>query len=695
VKRSLEKDRRARVSDIGVARFVMAETFVAIWVVHDRHVGLKGQFDDEDTATSDPVCDLSSQPVITSRGVAAGGHGFGAVGPYEKLEGRIEFALDPADRHNRGITDLTFAPKGADGRVHFSSDLYVLRPVDPAKGNSVLLFEVANRGNHGQFDMFNGDGGTDPNRADFFGDALLLRDGYTIVWVGWEFDLPPGRLGLDPPVAVIPPGTRVDPLSVDIIVNARVNETPLIDEPVRPPAVYPPVDSMSADDTLTVRDLFWNAPTAIPRARWRWVVGAGAPPRIELDGGFDPGRWYRVTYRAGNPVVGGVGFAAIRDAASAFRHRTDLPVRGRTTMAYGNSQTGRFLRQFLYEGFNADENDRRVFDAVWSHIAGAARGGYNTRFSTPAHGDMFRPTEFPFTDADQIDVTGARGGLQSRYRPDQRPKVFCTNTPVEYWAGGRAAALIHTSIDGSRDVAPPDNVRVYYLSGTQHLVGPFPPVRTPPADAGVQTRARARFDGQEVSNPTPQRNVMRALLRALHDWVQDGTLPPPSEYPRLSDHTLVPIAQVTFPALPGVADPRRIPGPARIIDGKVTPLPHLVPQVDGDGNDLAGIHDPEAAVPLATTTGWNFRREGVGNPADIYQTLGAYIPFAPTRAARDARGDPRLSIEERYRDRDDYVARVRAAATKLIQRRLMLQEDLEPVVRCAGAHWDFATRERP
>jgi alpha/beta hydrolase family protein len=196
---------------------------------------------------------------------------------------------------------------------------------------------------------------------------------------------------------VIPPGTNVDPLSVDIIVNARVTRTTLVDEPVRPPAVYPPVDVASASDTLTVRTLYWDEPAAIPRAQWRWVLGAGAPPRIELDGGFDPGRWYRVTYRAANPVVGGVGFAAIRDAASAFRHRTDLPVRGRTTMVYGNSQTGRFLRQFLYEGFNADEHDQRVFDAVWPHIAGAARGGYNTRFSTPAHGDMFRPTAFPFT----------------------------------------------------------------------------------------------------------------------------------------------------------------------------------------------------------------------------------------------------------------------------------------------------------
>jgi len=636
--------------------------------------------------------------VITSQGIVAGGHEFGTTGAYEKLQGRIEFALDPADPHNRGITDIAFAPKGPDGRVHFSSDLYVLRPVNQVKSNGVLLFEVANRGNFGGasglFGMFNGGDGTDPDKPEYFGDALLLRDGYTMVWVGWEFDLPPGGLRLDPPDAVIPPGTTIDPLSVDVIVNARVTQTTLVDEPARPPVVYPPVDVTSPTDMLTVRNLYWDEPIAIPRARWRWVLPDGAPPRIELDGGFDPGRWYRVTYHAAHPVVGGVGLAAIRDAASAFRYRTDVPVRGRTTMAYGNSQTGRFLRLFLYEGFNADEHDRRVFDAVWSHIAGAARAGYNRRFATPAHGDTFRPTEFPFTDADEPDVNGARDGLQSRYRSDQRPKAFYTNTPVEYWGGGRAAALIHTSVDGTRDQTPPDNVRIYYLSGTQHLVGPFPPVRTPPADGTVEARARARFDGQELSNPTPQRNVMRALLRALHGWVVEGVAPPPNQYPRLSDHTLVSIAQVAFPALPGVADPRRIVGPGRLTGGKLAPLPHLVPQVDHDGNDIAGIRDPEAAVPLATTTGWNFRREGVGNPADIYQTLGAYVPFAVTRADRESMGDPRLSIEERYRDREDYVARVRTAATDLVRKRFMLEEDLEPVLERASAHWDFATRGR-
>jgi len=232
---------------------------------------------------------------------------------------------------------------------------------------------------------------------------------------------------------------------------------------------------------------------------------------------------------------------------------------------------------------------------------------------------------------------------------------------------------------------------MYFLPGTQHLVAPFPPERTTEAGA---VNVNARSDGQQLSNPTPQDNVMRGLLRALHQWVADATLPPPSSYPRLDDGTLVSVGKVKFPALSGVADPRTIVGPGRVINETVIALPFLVPQVDRDGNDIAGIHDPESAVPLATTTGWNFRREVVGNSSDIYQTLGSYIPFA-SRAVGAAIHDPRLPIEERYSGRDDYLGRIRAAATDLIKRRYMLEEDLNRVLERASRHWDFATRPQP
>ena len=297
---------------------------------------------------------------------------------------------------------------------------------------------------------------------------------------------------------------------------------------------------------------------------------------------------------------------------------------------------------------------------------------------------MFAPTQFPFADADETDVDGGRGGLQSRYRPDQRPKVFYTNTPVEYWGGGRAAALIHTSVDGVRDLTIPDNVRIYLLAGAQHLPFPFPP------DRRVVPRANGINAGQQLSNPLPQKDIMRALLRALHFWASEDVAPPASQYPRLSDKTLVTVPQVRFPALPGVADPRTIVGPGRRIDGTVVPLPFLVPQVDGDGNELAGIRDPELAVPLATFTGWNFRAARVGNPDDIHQILGSYIPFPRTRDDGRQRGDPRRSIAERYRSVDDYMSRIAKATDDLIRQRFVLPDDRDAVLERARAHWAFA-----
>lgn len=629
--------------------------------------------------------------VITSRVVVADGQAFGGRGAYERLIGRIEFALDPGHPQNRRIVDLEYAPRGTDGRVHFSSDLYVLRPVDPEKGNGVLLFELVNRGNKGMLPRFNRDAArsVDPATPADFGDGLLMREGYTLVFVGWELGLSAPQLGLSSPPVKLPPGSAIAPIDVDVIVNAPTIETPLVDEPARPPVIYPPADMASPTDRLIVRDMFWDDAVVISRDRWRFAVGANGIPRLHLDEGFEPGRVYRVTYRPSHPVVAGAGLAAIRDAAAAFRYRADLPVRGQAAYVFGISQTGRLLRQFLYDGFNVDERERRVFDAAWVHIAGAARGSFNERFATPSQGDMFTPTRFPFADVDAVDRDGARGRLLSRYRRDQRPKVFYTNTPVEYWGGGRAAALTHVSVDGTRDLVLPDDARMYLLAGTQHSAGAFPPATSlPSGTSGVAARAVL---GQELENPTPQITVMRALLRALHEWASAGTPPPSSRYPRLDDGTLVRIDDVAFPHLNGVADPRRIVGPGRRISGKVMPLPHLVPQVDVDGNDVAGVHDPEAAVPLATTTGWNFRNPKAGNPRDIFQTLGAYIPFAPTRALRESKGDPRRSLEERYHGEADYVERVRAAARTLIDGRYMLEEDLDAVVQRAKRHWSYAT----
>jgi hypothetical protein len=604
---------------------------------------------------------------ITTRGTVANGQAFGAAGPYQRLSGTIEFALDPKDLHNARIVDLDRAPRASDGRVHFTSDLYVLQPVDASKGNGVILVEVVNRGRKGLLGTFDGAAPSNaPATSTELGDGFLLREGYTLVFVGWEFDVAPPLMHLDAPPASGVSGR----ISVRFTLNEHAADATLNDA-----REYSPVNPDDPSSSLTVRRLFWDTPSPIARTKWHFVRPQSGAPAIVLDGGFEPGLQYELTYNATGARVVGAGMAAIRDVASAFRYRTDLPVHGRTAYAFGVSQDGRFLREFLYDGFNVDEHGRRAFDAVWAHIAGAARGSFNERFGEPVSEAPFVPTKFPFSDEDET-LDGQHDGLLAAYTPEQRPKIFYTNTPVEYWGGGRAAALIHTSPDGRRDLTPPDDVRIYLLSSTEHGPAPFPPPR--------------RF-GQELLNPVPQREVMRALLRALHQWTANGVVPPPSRYPRLSDGTLVPATQVRFPAIPGVADPRTIVGPALVRNGRVEKLPFLVPQVDADGNDIAGIRVPDVSVPVATNTGWNFRANTVGNPQNIYYLLGSYIPFAATRAERERRHDPRPSIEERYRGRDDYLQKLRTAAEALVRERYMLEEDIDSVIKRGEAQWDFVT----
>ena len=603
---------------------------------------------------------------IANRTVVAGSQAFGQVGPYEKLTGTIEFALDPADKHNSRVVDLEHAARAADGRVHFSADLYVLRPVDAQKGNGALLFEIANRGRKGLLGRFNrGAGGSqDPMAAADFGDGFLMKEGYTLVWVGWQFDVQPPFVRIEAPAADVQGRVRYS-----FIVDAKQTDTSPADLPA-----YPPLDLNDRTASLTVRDRFWGTPTRINREKWRFNV-QNSRVHIVLDEGFEPGRLYEIDYPAGGAKVAGVGMAAVRDAASAFRYRTDLPIRGRTAYIFGASQSGRFLRQFLHDGFNADEEDRRVFDLVWPHIAGAGQGSFNERFAAPGY-NTFSATQYPFTDLAQAGPRGERDGILAAYRPNQVPKVIYTNTSVEYWGLGRSAALTHLTPDGTRDADLPENVRIYHLAGTQHGEAAFPP--TPGT-------------GQALGNPMPQGNVMRAILRAAYQWVESGTRPPDSRHASLRDQTLVPLKAIGFPAIPGVGDPRTIEGPGHLDEGHFAALPFLVPKVDADGNEVAGIRVPELVVPLATTTGWNFRAERVGNPTTLYALLGSYVPFARTKAEREARRDPRLSVEERYRDRDDYLGRIRTAAASLVKDRFLLQEDIEDVVQRATRHWAYAT----
>ena len=602
---------------------------------------------------------------IATRSDVANGAAFGSTGPYEQLVGKIYFAVDPDNAHNKFIVDLDKASRNSAGRVEMSADLSILKPKDATKGNGVALLDVVSRGRKTVLTGLNRAQGND------LGDGLLMRMGYTVIWVGWEFDVPRqnGIIRID-----VPSATGVTGIARATFVPTTRSATAQVGDL----AAYSTSDPASSQNALTVRDGATGKPTTIPRNKWSLAGNT-----VTLEGNFEPGRTYELSYVAANPPVAGLGFAAVRDTAAWVKYAPDAIVSVKQVLGFGASQSGRFLRNFLYLGFNADENNRQVFDAVMAHIAGASRIDLSNRWATPTGLGQFSATSFPFADVAQRDpLTGIEEGALDNARAKAfKPKIFYTNTGVEYWGGGRSAALIHTAPDGKTDLNLPDNERVYFLTGSQHGPAAFPP-------------AAAR-NGQQQENPNAYWFVMRALLVAMDKWMREGVAPPPSQYPRLQDNTLVKASDVQFPAIPGVASPKSLPPALRSAnpllkeDGAGLALPFLVPQTDKDGIELAGIRLPDIQVPLATYTGWNFRNASLGGSDQLYPLLGSYIPFPRTREQREQSKDPRASISERYPSRDVYLQLVTKVGNKLVAERYLLPDDLQPIVKRAGDHWDL------
>lgn len=594
---------------------------------------------------------------------------------YEKIAGTVHFTVDPKHPRNAVVVDLDKAPQTAEGRVEFSADLYIIRPKDPARGNGSVLVEVSNRGGRGAIRQFNRGGPSpDPESDADLGDKFLLRFGFTVAWIGWEFDVAagPDRMRINVPVATEGGKPITGVVRAVFTAGTRTTETTLRDL-----GRYDAVDPDGPDSRLTVRSSFLGMGELIARDRWRLKGHT-----VALDGGFEPGYTYEIAYRVANPPVAGLGFVAMRDVATWLKHDRRDVGSIRYAIAYGSSQSGRFLRDFMYQGFNSDEQDRQVFDGVMAHIAGASRIDLNARWSKPVGLSVHSATAFPFADASLRDpVSGATEGLLENPRARRhQPKVFYTNTPVEYWGTGRVAALVHTSPDGAADLPVPDNVRVYFLAGTQHAPGRFPATVT---------------NGQQADNPVEYGWVLRALLLAMHRWVSAGTAPPPSAYPTLSDGTLVKASSIAFPAIPGVASPSGLSAGPRVANpllagggGGGAPLPLLVPAVDEDGNERAGIRLPDVAMPLATYTGWNFRNASIGAPGELVSLLGSSIPFPATRATRESAKDPRRSIEERYETREAYLAKVEQAADALVLRGYLLIDDVPRILQRSTDMWD-------
>ena len=637
---------------------------------------------------------------IERREVVLGGRAFGAAGAYEKLVGKVDFAFDPSFPANEVIVDLKLAPRNADGRVEASSDFYMLKPIDPRKGNGRLFYEVGNRGGKSILPTFQKAAGSpDPTTDSEFGDGALMRQGFVLLWMGWQWDVPerPGIMRMQMPVATNGGSPITGLVRGNFILNERAHTAPLAD---RNHLAYAVLDPSSADSVMTVRDEPTMRGEVIPRSRWHFVDG----DKVALDGDFEPGRIYDVVYRSKDPRVIGCGLAGTRDLISFLKYDTSPanPAPGlRVAIGWGVSQSGRFLRHFLYQGFNGDEQGRRVFDGVFDQVGGSGRGSFNHRFGQASRDALqffnilFPVDLFPFTDAPETDPeTGIVDSLLGRAdRSQTAPKLFHLLTNSEYF--NRAGSLVHTDPTGTKDADLPANTRVYMIASAPHGPGPFPPASNHSGD----------LVGRAALNPLDYRPVVRALFRALDRWVVDDVNPPPSAYPRLSDGTLTQPDRTGWPAIPGYQLPQQPlrafhldygpEWPKGIISveppevGK--PFVVRVPAVDADGNGRSGIRLPDIAVPLATQAGWNYRDRSIGAPERLAGEIGSYIPFARTRGDRERANDPRLSIEERYRNRDEYVGRFAASALDLVRRGYLLSEDVADLLQHATDHYDWAT----
>jgi hypothetical protein len=626
----------------------------------------------------------------------AEGRDFGDVGPYVRIHGVARGELDPAAPQNAAIIDLDKAERNARGMIEYELDLFILRPADPGRGSGTLVYDVTNRGRKvilGRLDEApsgtnTGDANTnDPRSARDAGLGFTLGRGYTLVWSGWDWSAPRANNGMTArlPLALENSEPMVRRIRHEFHIGTR--------SPGKGDVVtlsYPAGSTDTRPALLTVRDRESDARTEIPPDSWEFVDARTIRllPQGTL---FAPYRIYELWYEATGSRVIGIGFAAVRDLVSFLRYEranrdgttnpliaAENPAAGSGiahALGFGVSQSGRFLRHFLELGMNEDGHGRRVFDGVLTHVAGAGKTFANHSFAMPGrtatqHEDRLYPENwFPFGNAVATDPFSGRRGALLHGRPTD-PLMIEVNTSTEYWQKG--ASLVHTDPAGAQDAALPPGARVYMIAGTQHGGGPG---TDPSPGPCVNPR-----------NPHSASPALRALLVALEAWVKDGVAPPDSRVPRIADGTLVDSANVTMPAVPGFATPpeaNRITAPVDWVDppaGVDNFYSTRVCAVDADGNEIAGIRLPPIAVPLGTYTGWNVYR---AQPCELCDRDGSLIPFARTRGERDAAGDPRPSLEERYERRDAYVAQVRAAAAALVAARLLLPSDAETYVRNA------------
>jgi hypothetical protein len=628
---------------------------------------------------------------IVSRHDIADGALFGATGAYEEIDARAYFADDPAAPANAAVVDLGLAPRNAAGLVESSADVEIIRPKNPARANGTLLVEIPNRGGRGMPYYF-----MQATAANPQGDGFLLKHGYTLAWIGWEWDIPadPKRFHLTAPIATQNGAPITGLVRSDFAPDHPVSEFQIGHRGMTP---YPIANENDPRTVLTVRDSLAGPRRTLPRKSWRfarWVDGKYVPDPeyVAMSSGFTTGHIYELVYVAKDPVVTGLGFTAVRDVVSYLKHDPHTLAPVRRAIGFGISQSGRFLRHALYQGFNSDENGALVFDGIFADVAGAGRGSFNHRFAQPSRdgpsfSSFFYPTDlFPFTDASEHDPFGGPddGLLTHSGALTSGVKIVYTFGSYEYWS--RGVSLTHTTADGTQDVALPPNVRFYAIAGTQHVPG-----------------LPSRHDDSAVNptNPNDPIWAFRAQLVALDRWITSGTEPPPSRYPTIKNGTLVKLSDIRFPEIPGVTLPSTFHhefaldfGPDYAAHGIVSIEPPEVggeygvrlPQVDLDGNEEGGILLPDIAVPLGTYTGWNQRNPETGFPRELVDFTGSFIAFRVPKTTGPV-DDPRPSILDRYADRAEYLAKYGAAAQRLADAGYLLPEDLPALQLRAEALW--------
>lgn len=642
-----------------------------------------------------------------------GSTSFGNVGAYEQIDGVAFGELDPRDPLNAVIQDIALAPRNARGNIEYSTTVSILKPVDESRGNHTMLFEIVNRGNKLDPGFYNV-GVTAANPA---GDGFLEKQGFTLVWGGWQADLvaPPGvsLVTMSAPTAHNPGGTTITGVvRSEFIVNApRSTQNILADSSSNTPG-YPTVSLDNSHDTLTMRVHQSDAKVPVPNSDWAYAdctstpfPGVPNPQKVCLKNGFDTNHIYELIYTAKDPIVMGIGLAAIRDVADFLRNKTTdgqshpNPLAGgiKYTLLNGISQSGRLLRTFLELGFNESEEHEQVFEGMQPHI-GSVRNYINVRFAQPGRlaGTQHTEKQYPGPESplsyhqSHDHLTGITAGILDQcQRTNTCPKIVHTMSDIEYWEASGAGDT--TDSLGRRDLELPHNVRIYEFSSTQH--GGFSPVAPLPTSTGIC---------KQLPNANSYTYNIRALLIALQQWVADGTAPPASRYSRIDRGSLVPLDRFVFPTIPNVVGPQNVfntrdiynRGPqydAEDVSGIIAveppiPLaeyPSLVPQVDRDGNDIDGLRSVTLQVPLGTYTGWNVRAAGFSE-GDACDLTGSYIPFALTKAQRQQSGDTRLSLQERYGTLAHYTALATAAADQLVRAGLLLASDEAAAIQSAA-----------